>query len=70
MLATIWLVFKHVGYGHKGINHVKTPAFTLKLCPEVTATEKQVCVLKARMSTGEVKGEGSKNPLEPGGSPL
>lgn len=41
-----------------------TPAFTLKLCPEVTAAEKQVCVLKARMSTGEAKGGGSKNPPE------
>lgn len=46
------------------------PAFTSKLYPKFVATEKQVCVLKPKTNTGEVKGGGSKNPRELGGSPL
>lgn len=33
MLATTWLVFKHVGYGHKGINHVRDTSLYIKILP-------------------------------------
>lgn len=33
VLATTWLIFKHVGYGHKGIKHVRDTSLYIKTLP-------------------------------------